>query len=115
MANVLRRNRKNPDDAILRLNMVGFSLKEIGYRLNCHPTSISLRLKSLNVPSSDTRHSFMGAIIKDAPPNFVDQLADHLIQGNYPSVKEYVRDLIMRDMNVQKPTEVTETTQNMAA
>ena len=59
MSTVLRRNRKGSDRDITRLNSLGFSLSKIGERLSCHPTSITLRLKSLKIAPADTRRAFM--------------------------------------------------------
>ena len=59
MSTVYRPNRKATDADIIRLNSVGLSLSTIAGLFGCHPATISLRLKALNVAPADTRRSFM--------------------------------------------------------
>ena len=98
MSTVLRRNRKASDRDIVRLNNLGLSLAAIGKRLNCHPTSITLRLKSLKIDSTDTRHSFMEDILNNLPTAHQDILADLLETNNDISIKTYISDLIAADL-----------------
>lgn len=62
MSSVFRPNRKANDEDIIRLNSVGLSLATIGEMLDCHPTTITLRLKALNIMPADTRRAFMESI-----------------------------------------------------
>jgi hypothetical protein len=110
MSTVLRRNRKGSDADIIRLNSVGFSLATIAKMLTCHPTSISLRLSSLKIPPSDTRHAFMETIFKELPSGYQDLVADRLQSGTELTIKDYVKNLIVQDMGpVAVPDEETPT------
>lgn len=97
MSTVFRRNRKGSDRDITRLNSLGFSLAAIGQRLDCHPTSITLRLKSLNIRPADTRRSFMEDIYNVMPADTQEVLADTL-EDRSMSIKQYVTDLILNDL-----------------
>ena len=55
MSTVLRHNCKASDRDIKRLVGLGLSLTSIARELNCHATSITLRLRSLKFPAR--RHS----------------------------------------------------------
>lgn len=102
MSTKLRKNRKNADDKILRLNGLGISLTSVARILNCHPTSITLRLKSLNVPPADTRRAFMEGIYFSLSDSNQDLLAD-LIESIQPmTVKDYVRELIVQDLEARR-------------
>ena len=98
MSTVLRRNRKGSDRDITRLNSLGFSLSTIGEKLACHPTSITLRLKSLKIPPADTRRAFMEDIFNDLPPDFQTDIADLMEDTKIVSIKSYIRDLINADI-----------------
>jgi hypothetical protein len=106
MSTVFRRNRKGSDRDITRLNSLGFSLSAIGTRLNCHPTSVTLRLKSLKITPADTRRAFMEEILDDLPHAYQETIADILEANNGMSIKLYVRDLIARDMETRQPKPV---------
>ena len=95
MSTVFRRNRKGSDRDILRLNSLGLSLSTVGAKLNCHPTSITLRLKSLNVAPADTRRAFMDDIFKQLPDDHQDDIADC-------SIKDYICDLIRNDVEKRR-------------
>lgn len=98
MSTVLRRNRKGSDRDITRLNSIGLSLAAIGLKLKCHPTSVTLRLKSLNIPPADTRRAFMEEIFDKMPPEYPEEIAD-LLEGRQPfSIKDYIRELIVSDI-----------------
>lgn len=103
MSTANRPNRKNSDAVIIRLNSVGLSLQSIADRLHCHPTSITLRLKSLKIPTADTRRSFMEDIYASAPEGFLDEVADHLQSAGFSSIKDYVKDLMFKDMASRRP------------
>jgi hypothetical protein len=102
MSTVLRTNRKGSDQDIIRLNAIGLSLATIAKRLECHPTSITLRLKALNIEAADTRRAFMESILKSLPEDFSEALADHLTDGELKSIKQYVKELIVKDIQARK-------------
>lgn len=95
MSSVLRTNRKATDYEIIRLNSVGLSLATVGKILNCHPTTIKIRLDQLNIPPSDTRRAFMEDVLSGLSTNQMDWLADQL--GPHISVKDYVRNLLVKE------------------
>lgn len=95
MSNVYRANRKATDADIIRLNSVGLSLATIARALGCHPTTITLRLKSLNVPPADTRRAFMEDVFLDLNDDEKEWLADQL-SGSMP-VKDFVGLLIKQE------------------
>lgn len=93
MSAVFRSNRKATDEDIVRLNSVGLSLSTIAKVLGCHPTTITLRLKSLGVPSADTRRTFMEDIFITLDTSQQEWLADQLNPSM--SIKDYVRELLV--------------------
>lgn len=95
MSDVYRANRKATDADIIRLNSVGLSLATIARALDCHPTTITLRLKSLKIPPADTRRSFMEDVFMELNVDQQEWLADCLNANVY--IKDYVRDLIRRE------------------
>lgn len=96
MSQVFRPNRKASDADIIRYNSLGYSLATIGKKLDCHPTTITLRLKSLNIDPADTRRTFM----EDVLTPFSDKQRDILVGklGPQHSIKDYVRNLIAKDL-----------------
>jgi DNA-binding transcriptional MerR regulator len=104
MSIVFRRNRKSSDRQILRLNSLGLSLSAIGTMLDCHPTSITLRLKSLKVTPVDTRRAFMEDIYTKLPEEFKEAIADLLEECKLLSIKDYVRSLIATDITARHTT-----------
>lgn len=95
MSSVYRSNRKATDADIIRLNSVGLSLSTIASALNCHPTTITLRLRSLNVPPADTRRTFMEDVFVTLSEPQQEWLADQL--GPAIPVKDFVRNLIVKE------------------
>lgn len=95
MSNVLRANRKATDADIIRLNSVGLSLATIAGALGCHPTTITLRLKSLKIAPADTRRAFMEDVFLTLNPDEQEWLADQL-SGSL-NVKDFVRQLIKQE------------------
>lgn len=93
MTSVFRVNRKANDEDLLKLNNLGLSLQTIAKLLDCHPTTVTQRLKSLGVPVADTRRSFMEDIYHQLTPAQREFLSDQL--GNTISVKDYVKKLIL--------------------
>ena len=92
MSNVFRANRKATDGDIIRLNSVGLSLATIAGALQIHPTTVTLRLKSLGVPPADTRRAFMEDIFLQLDTDQREWLADKL--SPTVSVKDYIKQLI---------------------
>lgn len=97
MATANRPNRKAPNEEIIRLNALGLSLATIAERYNCHPTSITLRLKSLGIRPADTRRGFMEDVWMKLPQSYQDSVSEVLVSGGY-SIKEYVQKLISDDV-----------------
>ena len=101
MSTVNRPNRKADDDDLVCLNSVGLSLATIARVLGCHPTSVTLRLKRLNIPPADTRRTFMEDIFVTLSPDQQEWLANHLQNGG--NVKDYVRELLVTEYQRQNP------------
>jgi hypothetical protein len=95
MSNVYRANRKATDADIIRLNSVGLSLSTIAKHLDCHPTTITLRLKALNIAPADTRRTFMEDVFLSLSPQQQNWLADQL--GPHISIKDFVRNLLVKE------------------
>lgn len=93
MSTVYRANRKASDADVIRLNSVGLSLGTVARLVGCHPTTITLRLKSLGVEPADTRRTFMEDVFIRLSPNTQEWLADYLRDNNI-SVKTFVGRLI---------------------
>ena len=96
MSTVYRANRKATDDDIIRLNSVGLSLATIARALDCHPTTVTLRLRSLKIPPADTRRSFMEDIFLSLDLNQQEWLSRE-VTGT--SIKDYVKSLILHKYN----------------
>lgn len=100
MSDVYRANRKASDADIIRLNSVGLSLATIARALDVHPTTVTLRLKSLKIPPADTRRTFMEDVFLSLTLEQQEWLADQL--GPNLSIKDFVKQLIeqkYKDMN----------------
>lgn len=95
MSSVFRANRKATDADIIRLNSVGLSLATIARALECHPTTITLRLKSLKIPPADTRRSFMEDVFLSLNTDEQEWLADQL--SKTMSIKDFVRQLVKQE------------------
>lgn len=80
------------DQNIIRLNSIGLSLSTIGKTIGCHPTTVTLRLKELNIRPADTRRAFMEDIAKRLSEDQLEWLADQL--GPTISIKDFITDLI---------------------
>lgn len=102
MSNVFRPNRKATDEDIIRLNSVGLSLSTIANLLDCHPTTVTLRLKSLNISPADTRRTFMEDVFVRLSTAEQDWLADQL--GPHISIKDYVGNLLKKEFIKNNPT-----------
>ena len=95
MSTVYRANRKAADEDIIRFNSVGLSLATIAEILSCHPSTITLRLKSLGIDPADTRRAFMEDVIKMLPTEHQEWLANELSDGT--SVKLYIKNLLQQE------------------
>jgi hypothetical protein len=106
MAQVFRSNRKSSDEEIIRLNSIGLSLGTIAKLRGCHPTTVTLRLKSLEIPPADTRRAFMEDIFAQLPDEFKDSVADYLSADgpvdNPKCIKEYIKALLVKDIENQQ-------------
>lgn len=107
MSNVYRANRKATDADIIRLNSVGLSLSTIAKLLDCHPTTITLRLKALNIPPADTRRTFMEDLFMSMSRQQQAWLTSQL--GPHISIKDYVRNLLVKEylLHDKSPNEVS--------
>jgi AcrR family transcriptional regulator len=92
MSDVYRANRKATDADILRLNTVGLSLATIARALGCHPTTITLRLKSLKVAPADTRRAFMEDVFLSLSEPEQEWFADTI--QTVHSLREFITKLI---------------------
>lgn len=93
MSNAFRPNRKATDKDIIRLNSVGLSLTSIASMLDCHPTTITLRLKALGIDPADTRRSFMEGIYTTMPDNQKRWLESQL--GPHTPVRDFISNLLV--------------------
>lgn len=92
MSKVYRVNRKAHDEDIIRMNSIGLSLATIAKTLGVHPTTVTLRLRSLNIEPADTRRTFMENVLSPMSTSVADWLADQL--GPKYEIRQYVRDLL---------------------
>lgn len=102
MTSVYRPNRKATDEDLIRLNSVGLSLSSIAKLLDCHPTTVTLRLKTLGVNPADTRRTFMEDVYMSLSPKQQEWLTNQL--GPHISIKDFVRNLLVKEfLNSGKP------------
>ena len=97
MSKVYRVNRKASDEDIIRMNSVGLSLATIAKTLGIHPTTVTLRLRSLNIEPADTRRTFMENVLRPMPTHVADWLSEQV--GPQYEIRSYVRDLLMEAFN----------------
>lgn len=97
MSKVYRVNRKATDEDIIRMNAVGLSLATIAKTLGVHPTTVTLRLRSLNIEPADTRRTFMENVLRSLPTHVADWLSEQV--GPKYEIRSYVRDLILEAYN----------------
>lgn len=95
MTSANRPNRKAKDADIVRLNSLGLSLGTIAKTLDCHPTTITLRLKDLGIQPADTRRAFMEDLIMGLSEKHIEWLSNQL--GPQLSIKDYIRNLMAKD------------------
>jgi hypothetical protein len=93
MSSESQSNRKASDADIVRLNSVGLSLGAIASALDCHPTTITLRLKALGIEPADTRRSFMEDIYMGLTPSQQKWLASQL--GPHVSIKDFIKNMLV--------------------
>lgn len=90
-------NRKREDRVqnvdIKRLNHMGLGLKAIADHLGCHPATITLRLKAMNIDPTDTRRSFMEQVFNGLDRDQQDWLSHNLYNAGI-NVKEFVLTLV---------------------
>lgn len=108
MPKQIRSSRKVSDADIIRMNSVGLSLSTIAKALGVHPSTITLRLKSLGIEASDTRRTFMEDLFLTLSTDQQEWLADQL--GPHINIRDYMRGLIINEYlnktgskNVNKP------------
>jgi IS30 family transposase len=101
MSNANRPNRKASDEDIIKLNSVGLSLGTIAKQLGTHPTTITLRLRSLGIPPADTRRTFMEDVYTALSSDQQDWLAEQL--GPHVSIKDYVKSLLVKEYLIKTP------------
>lgn len=94
MSSVNRPNRKASDHDIIRLNSVGLSLRAIGKKLGCHPTTITLRLDALGIAPANTRRAFMEEIYNGLSSDQQDWLESQL--GPKLSIQDFLSNLIVQ-------------------
>jgi len=93
-------SRRINDIDIINLNNVGISLKGIGTRLGCHHTTVTARLKELDIPPTDTRRAFMEDIFESLTPIQQEWLISRL--GPNYSIKDLIKSLLVKDYVLQK-------------
>lgn len=87
--------RKANDLDIIGLNSVGLSLSRISRDLGVHHTTVTHRLKTLNIPPADTRRAFMEDIFDSLSLQQQEWLQSQL--GSGYSIKDMVKSLIVKE------------------
>lgn len=101
MAKRERRTKKQiPDSELIRLNALGLSLRTIARTVQCHQTTVTLRLKDIGVSATDTRHSFMEDVLMRLPENQLNWVETKL--GPHHSIKDFVTSLIVNAYIAEK-------------
>ena len=90
-----RPNKKASDEDIIRMNSVGLSLGTIAKIFDCHPSTVTARLKSLGIEPADTRRTFMEDIVVSLTDEQQAWLVDQL--GPALTIKDFVRSLIIKE------------------
>ena len=102
MYSVRRASPRAADSDIVRLNSVGLSLSTIASMLGCHPTTVTLRLKALNVAPSNTRRAFMEEVFDSLSPAEQEWLTGQL--GPHISIKDFVLNLMVKEFLKENST-----------
>ena len=87
--------RKANDLDIIALNSVGLSLSRIAGDLGIHHTTVTHRLKVLNIPPADTRRAFMEDIFDRLSLPQQEWLVAQL--GPSHNIKDFIVSLLMKD------------------
>ncbi len=95
MTSKFRPNRKANDEDLIKLNALGLSLRTIAKFFGCHPSTVTQRLKDLDIEVADTRRSFMEDIFNDLTVSQREFLSNQVSGGM--SIKDYVKKLIIED------------------
>lgn len=101
MSSANRPNRKASDADIIELNSLGYSLGYIAQKLGTHPTTITLRLKSLGIKPADTRRCFMEDVLIDFADSQKEWLTNQL--GAHVNIKDFVKSLLVKEYVAQNP------------
>lgn len=88
-----RSTRKVSDEDIVRLNSVGLSLQAIAEILGVHSTTITNRLRDLNIDPADTRRSFMEDIYVTLSASQQQWLLSQL--GPHISIKDFIKNMLV--------------------
>ncbi len=88
-------SKKTDDLIIVALNSVGISLGGIAKRCGFHHTTITGRLRILNIPPADTRRAFMEDVFDDLSEPQQQWLIDQL--GPNRSIKDFIKSLIVKE------------------
>lgn len=100
MSEVYRANRKASDADVIRLNSVGLSLGTVADALDCHPTTITQRLRSLGIPPADTRRTFMEDVFMTLDLDQREWLADQVSENK--TIREFISEIIVNEYNRSK-------------
>ena len=87
--------RKASDLDIIGLNSVGLSLARISRELGVHHTTVTHRLKTLNIPPADTRRAFMEDIFDGLSPQQQEWLIAQL--GPAHTIKDLLKSLLVKE------------------
>ena len=88
-------SRKASDLDIIGLNSVGLSLARISRDLGIHHTTVTHRLKLLNIPPADTRRAFMEDIFDGLSLQQQEWLIAQL--GPAHTIKDLVKSLLVKE------------------
>lgn len=94
-ASAVAYSRKASDLDIIRLNSVGLSLSRISRDLGIHHTTVTHRLKILNIAPADTRRAFMEDIFDSLSLQQQEWLLNQL--GSGYSIKDMVKSLMVKE------------------
>lgn len=93
MSTAFRVNRKINDEDLRMYNNLGLSLRAIGEKLDCHPTTVKGRLELLGVAPSDTRRSFTEELYKSLSPSSQRWIEQQIVETGV-SIKDLLAHLI---------------------
>lgn len=93
--------RKASDLDIIGLNAVGLSLARISRDLGVHHTTVTHRLKTLNIPPADTRRAFMEDIFDGLSLQQQEWLIAQL--GPAYAIKDMVKSLLIKEFVTRHP------------